>query len=236
MIRKDMVPMILIIGTMIVINFIDGSFGSFNDWAYRQLLMLPGIIIGLSFHEFAHGYVSYKCGDPTPRYQGRLTVNPAAHIDVIGFMCLLFAGFGWGKPVQIDSRYYKHPRLFEFLVSIAGVTMNLIIAIICAFILKGMIAGGISENSLILQILTEIIKYTMMINLVLMVFNLIPVPPLDGFGILTQIFNLRKYNWYDTVYRNGFFFLLFLVFFNVIGKILNPSISFLLDIMYKIII
>ena len=95
-----------------------------------KLLMLPGIIIGLSFHEFAHAWMSDKLGDPTPRRQGRVTINPMAHIDPIGFLALLLVGFGWGKPVQIDPGYYKHRRRDEFLVGIAGVTMNLLIAVI----------------------------------------------------------------------------------------------------------
>ena len=94
-----------------------------------KLLMLPGIIIGLSFHEFAHAWMSDKLGDPTPRRQGRVTINPMAHIDPIGFLALLLVGFGWGKPVQIDPGYYKHRRRDEFLVGIAGVTMNLLLAI-----------------------------------------------------------------------------------------------------------
>ena len=86
-----------------------------------KILMLPGIIIGLSFHEFAHAWVSDKLGDPTPRRQGRVTINPLAHIDWMGFLALLLVGFGWGKPVQIDPGYYKHRRRDEFLVGIAGV-------------------------------------------------------------------------------------------------------------------
>ena len=95
-----------------------------------KVLMLPGIVIGLSFHEFAHAWMSDKLGDPTPRRQGRLTLNPIAHIDWIGFLMLLIAGFGWGQPVQIDPSYYKNRRRDEFLVGIAGVTMNLILAVI----------------------------------------------------------------------------------------------------------
>ena len=98
-----------------------------------KILTLPGIILGLSLHEFAHAWMSDRLGDPTPKRQGRLTINPLAHIDWIGFIALLFVGFGWGKPVMIDPGYYKNRRLGEFLTGIAGVTMNLIIAVILSF-------------------------------------------------------------------------------------------------------
>ncbi len=140
--RRDMMPLFIVIAAMIVLNILNGDFSDFGSWVYRQLLMLPGIVIGLTVHEFAHGLVSDRCGDPTPRAQGRLTLNPAAHIDLIGFLCLFFAGFGWGQPVQIDPRYYKHRRMDEFLVSIAGVTMNFIVAVALAFVLRLIMHSG----------------------------------------------------------------------------------------------
>ena len=109
------------------------------DLILTKILMLPGIIIGLSFHEFAHAWVSDKLGDPTPRRQGRVTINPLAHIDWIGFLALLLVGFGWGKPVQIDPGYYKNRRRDEFLVSIAGVTMNLILAVFFSIPARAMV-------------------------------------------------------------------------------------------------
>ena len=158
--------------------------------------MLPGIIIGLSFHEFAHAWVSDRLGDPTPRRQGRVTINPLAHIDWIGFIMLLLVGFGWGKPVQIDPSYYKNRRRDEFLVGIAGVTMNLILAVLFSLPAKAMIKAfsGVAVSDLIHSIYL-ILFYTVMINLVLMIFNLIPCPPLDGWGIVTQIFRLDRYSW-----------------------------------------
>ena len=226
--NRKYVPYLIILGVMIVINLLDGQFQNFEAWIYKQLLMIPGIVIGLAFHEFAHGFVSYKLGDPTPKLQGRLTLNPGAHLDPIGFLCLFFAGFGWGVPVQIDPRYYKHRRRDEFLVSIAGVTMNLIIAICFAFALRVVVHSNSQFFiSQIGEIMVQILQYGIFINLVLMVFNLIPVPPLDGFGIITQIFNLEKYSWYDVVYRNGLFILMGLILFDVISTILNPCVSFL---------
>lgn len=221
-----MMPLFIVIAAMIVLNILNGDFSDFGSWVYRQLLMLPGIVIGLTVHEFAHGLVSDRCGDPTPRAQGRLTLNPAAHIDLIGFLCLFFAGFGWGQPVQIDPRYYKHRRMDEFLVSIAGVTMNFIVAVALAFVLRLIMHSGSAFFSTTTgDVILNMVQYGIFINLVLMIFNLIPVPPLDGWGILTQIFDLEKYRWYPIVYQNGFYILLALILFNVTSLILDPAIN-----------
>ena len=181
--------------------------------------------------------VSHALGDPTPKMQGRLTINPAAHMDPLGFLALLFAGFGWGVPVQVDPRYYKHRRLGEILVSFAGVAMNFLIAIIFTLVIRigfeinpMWFYSGMGET--VLQILSGIIS----INIVLMVFNLLPVPPLDGFGIVTEIFNLRKYNWYYTVYNNGMLILLALIIFNVTDRVLTPSVSFIYSWLMNVII
>lgn len=197
-----------------------------------KILMLPGIIIGLSFHEFAHAWVSDKLGDPTPRRQGRVTINPLAHIDWMGFLALLLVGFGWGKPVQIDPGYYKNRRRDEFLVGIAGVTMNLLLAIAFSIPARAMIKvfSGPSVSDFVYNIYL-IIFYIVSINIVLMVFNLIPCPPLDGWGILTQIFRLDRYSWWYKVYQYGTWILLALIVFNVTDLILTPLVSRILGIL-----
>lgn len=218
-------PLVIVIGAMVVLNLLEGRFSDPIGFFVDELLLLPGIVIGLSFHEFAHGFVSYKLGDPTPKLQGRLSLNPAAHIDLFGFLCLLFAGFGWGKPVQIDPRYYKNRRRDELLVSLAGVIMNFLIAVITAFVIHLLLGQNAFLYSSAGQIILTILQNIILINLVLMIFNLIPVPPLDGFGVLTQIFRLDRYDWYYPLYRNGMFILLALILFNVTDFILNPAIN-----------
>lgn len=194
-----------------------------------KLLMLPGIIIGLSFHEFAHAWMSNKLGDPTPRMQGRLTLNPIAHIDWIGFITLVLVGFGWGRPVQIDPRYYKKPRRDEFLVAIAGVTMNLILAIILSFPARALEAAYYSTGgSSLIENAYLIIMYAVMINLVLMIFNLIPCPPLDGWGIVTQLFKLDRYSWWYKVYQYGTWILLILILSNITDIIITPGVNILM--------
>ncbi len=194
-----------------------------------KLLMLPGIIIGLSFHEFAHAWMSNKLGDPTPRMQGRLTINPIAHIDWIGFITLVLVGFGWGRPVQIDPRYYKNPRRDEFLVAIAGVTMNLILAVILSFPARALESAYYSTGgSSLIENAYLIIMYAVMINLVLMIFNLIPCPPLDGWGIVTQIFRLDRYSWWYKVYQYGTWILLILILSNITDIIITPGVNILM--------
>ena len=202
------------------------------DMILTKILMLPGIIIGLSFHEFAHAWVSDKLGDPTPRRQGRVTINPLAHIDWMGFLALLLVGFGWGKPVQIDPGYYKHRRRDEFLVGIAGVTMNLLLAIAFSIPARAMLKAfsGPAVSDLVYNIYL-IIFYIVSINIVLMVFNLIPCPPLDGWGIITQIFRLDRYSWWYKVYQYGTWILLGLIVFNVTDLILTPLVSKILGIL-----
>jgi Zn-dependent protease len=197
-----------------------------------KILMLPGIIIGLSFHEFAHAWMSDKLGDPTPRRQGRVTVNPLAHIDPIGFLALLLVGFGWGKPVQIDPGYYKHRRRDEFLVSIAGVTMNLLLAIIFSIPARWMVKAfsGVAASDLVYNIYLMLF-YIVSINIVLMIFNLIPCPPLDGWGIITQIFRLDRYSWWYKVYQYGTWILLALIIFNVTDRIITPLVSMILGVL-----
>ena len=192
--------------------------------------MLPGIIIGLSFHEFAHAWVSDRLGDPTPRRQGRITLNPLAHIDWMGFICLVLVGFGWGKPVSIDPRYYKHRRRDEFLVAIAGVTMNLILAIILAIPARLMMAHVTNASDLVYNIFL-IIYYAVTINVVLMIFNMIPCPPLDGWNIITQIFKLDRYSWWYKVYQYGTWILLALIVFNITDMIITPLVTAIMGIL-----
>lgn len=194
--------------------------------------MLPGIIIALSFHEFAHAWVSDRLGDPTPRRQGRVTLNPLAHIDWIGFAALLLIGFGWGKPVQIDPGYYKNRRRDEFLVAIAGVTMNLILAVIFAIPTRAIVRAfsGAAASDLVYNIYLMLF-YTVSINIVLMIFNLIPCPPLDGWGIITQIFRLDRRSWYYKVYSNGTWILLALIIFHVTDMIITPLVTLILGVL-----
>lgn len=238
--RRRIDPIFFIFLVLMLFNsFRRGSFSNPIEWLMNTILIVPGIVIGLSFHEFAHGWVAYKLGDPTPKYQGRLTVNPAAHIDPIGFIALLFAGFGWGVPVEINPNNFKNRRRDELLVSLAGVVMNLIIAIVFGFIMKFVLMGAgesILTSSSFSHAVWTILFYVVEINLVLMIFNLIPVPPLDGFSIITEIFNIKHTQLYYTIYQNGFFILMILILFGITSMILTPGVQFFENLIFKYIV
>ena len=142
------------------------------------LYTLPAVLIALTFHEFAHAYVAYKNGDPTARNLGRMTLNPLAHLDVWGFVCMLLVGFGWAKPVPVNPNNYRNYKKGELTVSLAGVTMNLIIGIIGA-LASAITVNGIGAAGKIYYVFLNLCY----INCALMVFNLIPIYPLDGYHV-----------------------------------------------------
>lgn len=220
---------------MVIFGVRDGMYSqSPREWLLTKLYILPGILIGLAFHEFAHAEAAYRLGDTTPKYQGRLTVNPFAHMDIVGFLALIFVGFGWGKPVEINPNNFKHPRRDDLIVAFAGVVMNFLVAVAFTLILRFYISGvGLTTYNMgsWQGIIYYIILYTIQINLVLMIFNLMPVPPLDGWNILTEIFNFRKYNWYWKVYQYGWIILMVLIMFNFTDVVLNRGVNFFLGIL-----
>ena len=221
----------VMIGILVVERLLAGNVNIFDAFI-DKLLILPGIIIGVTLHEAGHAYSSYWLGDPTPKAQGRLSLSPFAHMDPLGFIFLLIAGFGWGKPVEINPYYYKNKRRDELIVSLAGVTVNLIIAVVFALITRGLVnLYGYSNEKNFIYYIALITTYVVFINLVLMVFNLIPCPPLDGWGIVTQIFNLRKYDWWYQVYRRGYLILMVLIIFNITDRILTPIVNLLYQLL-----
>ncbi len=227
---RNMNPIIWILLIIMLAESIMRSNVSIWEWVYMKLMLLPGIVIGLSFHEAAHAFASYKLGDPTPKYQGRLSLNPMHHMDPIGFIALLFIGFGWGVPVQINSDYYKNRRAGELIVGLAGVAANLAVAVVISFALKGLAATSFAYSE-VGSIIYEMLVYVVYINLVLMIFNLIPIPPLDGFGVLTQLFRLDRYDWWYTVYHYGYYILLIAIVFNVPALFITPGVTFFANIL-----
>ncbi|WP_409293485.1 site-2 protease family protein [Peribacillus sp. SCS-37] len=141
------------------------------------------LVIAFTLHEFAHAYTAYKFGDPTAQKQGRLTLNPAVHLDPLGTILLLVAGFGWARPVPVNRNYFKNPRVAGILVSLAGPLSNLLIAAIGFAVYFGLISAGIQENEYVTKFITTLIE----LNVLLFVFNLIPLPPLDGYRIIEDL-------------------------------------------------
>ena len=145
------------------------------------ILLIPTLMFALSFHEFAHAWMATKCGDNTAARMGRLTLNPMAHLDVMGSLMILFVGFGWAKPVPVDSRNLKNPRKDMMKVAAAGPISNLLLAMLAGMVWRLLGGTGLLSNS----IFPVLIFYFTQINIALAVFNLLPVAPLGG----SQIFS-----------------------------------------------
>lgn len=204
------------------------------------LYSLPGILIAISFHEYAHALAAVKLGDETPRNQGRLTLNPLNHIDPVGFILLLFAGFGWGKPVQTNpSRYNRNIDMSkgEAIVSFAGPAMNFFLAIVfslvTALVMKYASVGFAISNLgvVIITVLQDIV----IINVGLGVFNLIPLPPLDGSKILKNFLSFNTRRKFEE--NEQFFYIIFLALWitGLAGTIISPAINYIYEGITKII-
>lgn len=183
----------------IIIMLIQALLSGFD--LVSTLLILPGLILGLTVHEYSHAKMSDKLGDPTPERQGRLTLNPLSHMDPVGTICLLFAGFGWGKPVVIDPTYYRNPAKDNMKVALAGPVSNFILAFVL-FLIQALVYVFV-PNSDIINLLILVLHLAAYINLSLGVFNLLPFPPLDGskiWGYFLKgkakaiMWNLEKYS------------------------------------------
>ncbi len=222
--KKYLYIIIAIIAGLTLISYIQNT-----SELLALLLTLPGVIIAITFHEFAHAFAADKLGDDTPRNQGRLTLNPLAHIDPFGFLMLIFVHFGWGKPVEINPRNFKRNRSMsaqEAIVALAGPLMNLILAIVLTIILFAIVtfAPGFVLTTVGYLILTAL-RMAISVNIGLGVFNLVPLPPLDGSKILMHFLPYNAKNWF--INNQQLFYVIFLVLWvtNLVSYIISPVIN-----------
>lgn len=214
----------------LIINGINS--GDFLTLLIEVFAMLIAITVAITAHEWSHGFVAYLNGDLTAKWMGRMSLNPFKHLDILGFLSLLLLGFGWAKPVPINPDNFKNTKVGLFTVSIAGVSMNLILAIFNMGMLAALQAIVVSATTIssgvfgLIHFFNMIFLYGVVINLTLMAFNLLPIYPLDGFRVV------ETFARYDNKYcvfmrRYGQFVLLGLLVLGAIGGAISPYLDIL---------
>ncbi|MCI5121701.1 MAG: site-2 protease family protein [Candidatus Electrothrix sp. AUS4] len=204
-----------------------------NSTIQQLILSAPPLLFALTFHELAHGYVAWKLGDPTAKEQGRLTMNPLKHLDPFGVLAFFIMKIGWAKPVPVNPRYFRNPQQGMLLTALAGPVANILLAIVSAVLVK--ILGAVPVSSHLMYYLVKPI-YDMMfvsvwINVMLAVFNFLPIPPLDGSKILMGILPPEQAMGYARLEPYGFIILLVLFYMGIIGKVIMPIIHFTVGMM-----
>ncbi|MFZ5534987.1 MAG: site-2 protease family protein [Patescibacteria group bacterium] len=199
-----------------------------NPFAFVSWLV--ALMVAITIHEFAHAYAADRLGDPTPRVQGRLTLNPLAHLDPLGTLMLLIARFGWGKPVQFDPFNLRHPRRDAAIISLAGPVSNILLATLLSVILRLALS---TDGAMLAYVL---IQPVIILNVFLAVFNLVPIHPLDGFKIVEGILPPEYARQWHELEPYGMIFLLFMVFpvfggTAPVSRLISPVISFLLSLL-----
>ena len=224
----DKKTLYIIIGILVVLSL--ASYGP--EGIFDLILSVPAVLLAITVHEFGHAFAAYKLGDDTPLRQGRLSLNPFDHVDPLGLAMLLFAHIGWGKPVQIDPRNYNRNISVEkadAIVSFAGPLMNFITAIVFALIYCAIMkfAGAVFVMSKIGIIIVSIIIYIITMNIGLGVFNLIPLPPLDGSKIFLPILPHNAKSWFIEHEQTFYFIFLIIWITGIAGRLISPIIGWM---------
>ncbi len=182
------------------------------------ILLIPPILAALTIHEFAHGYIAWRLGDPTAKMQGRLTLNPIAHLDPIGTLMLFIFYFGWAKPVPVNPHYFRHPRTDMIWVALAGPASNVVLAFLLGVVLQALLQFNLIEPY---GAFYSMMTIGVFINLMLAFFNLLPIPPLDGSKVVAGLLPIEYLDFWERFERVGPFVLLGLI---LAGRLLHISI------------
>lgn len=213
------------------------NFDDLSQFLLKLAILAPPMLMAVTFHEVAHGAVAALLGDPTARLAGRLTLNPIKHLDPMGLLAFVLTQMiGWAKPVPVDGRYFKNPRVGMILVSAAGPASNFVLAVVSALFL-GVLAfmlklwpGGFFQAYLLAP-LWFMTKASVQVNLALGVFNLLPIPPLDGGHLLMGLLPRRLAYELSRLERWGFVIVILLALTGVLGRLLGPVVSSLYNLL-----
>jgi Zn-dependent protease len=197
-----------------------------NNLIQQIAIMAPPFLLAITFHEFCHGYVAWKLGDPTARDLGRLTMNPLKHLDPLGVLAFIIMKIGWAKPVPVNAAYFRNPVRDMMRVAIAGPAANLLLAMVSALASKLLLAAEPFLPQAVVGPLISMVAISIWFNLVLAFFNLIPIPPLDGSRILAGLLPAEGARFFYKFERFGFIILLVLFYVGIIPKLIMPLTNF----------
>lgn len=197
------------------------------------LLLAPPILLAITFHEYAHAYVANRLGDPTAKSVGRLSLNPLVHLDLLGTAMLFLVHIGWAKPVPVNPFYFKNPKRDLLWVSLAGPGANMLLALLFGLALRALGAEVLAESSSsFLYLLRIMLMYGLIINIALAIFNILPIPPLDGSKILMGLMPQRYEQHLEPFFKYGSTILIAIILigfvgkFHILGQIINPFVRF----------
>ena len=196
-----------------------------NTLIQQLAIQLPPLLFALTVHELAHGWVAFRLGDPTAKMAGRLTMNPLKHLDPLGVLAFVIMKIGWAKPVPVDPRYFRNPQKDMLLVALAGPGANVLLALASALLARVLVSVPVLPR-FVLQPLVGMLVASVWINIMLAVFNIIPIPPLDGSKVLMGVLPPEAARSFARIEPFGFFILLALFYTGVIGGLILPIIRF----------
>lgn len=198
----------------------------FNAFMRQLIIQAPPLLFALTIHELAHGYVAWRLGDPTAKNAGRLTLNPLKHLDPLGVLAFIIMKIGWAKPVPVNPMYFRNPRQDMLKVALAGPGANILLAVASAAIAHMVVNFFTFLPYAILQPLISMLIASVWINIMLAVFNCIPIPPLDGSKVLMGLLSPQSARSFAKLEPYGFFILLALFYTGIISQLIMPIIRF----------